>query len=117
MKVNYAGMDLHVQEDGIKYSDNNFKHLSIREVMRNDESDGIYHINIFDKGLEKTAVNFLRNKLTDCEIGLISEEEGFNLDHNIYIKTEDPMRKESMVDFFTHFDQNFSAKLLNKEIS
>ena len=95
-----------VKPQVISYGEARFNHFSAREVFINDEPTGEYHIKIpVGSGSHiRAALDFFTLKLAGCEMGIIDGSGSLNLEHQIYIKTTDPLRVETMMETLERLD-------------
>lgn len=94
--------------DEFSYSEMEFVHFKVREVIFSEEirnnNYGEYHIKILDKSSVDNAVSFFKRRFPGCEVELIDPGNLLNLEYQIYIKVNDPLTKDSMIESFENIN-------------
>lgn len=106
-----------VLPEKISYGDAGFRNFDFREVFVNDKPKGEYYIKIRNSTPQAiaNAVVFLTNRLKDCEVGIIDPSQDLRLEFHIYIKTNNDMLKEVMLQTMEGIDIYISSLKSNKK--
>ena len=104
------GESSNVKPDSLQYGDIEYTYFVAREVVRNGEATGEFHIKIKDKSSRSDAAQFFQDKIGLCDVGIIDPENILNLEFQLYVIVKNPIILENIVDIFNQIDQDLIEK-------
>jgi hypothetical protein len=97
----------------VSYGEARFRNFDIQEVFIDDKQKGEYYIRIKNATSNKMVFNayvFLANRFKDCDVGVIDPGNILSLNYHIYIKTNNEMIKDAMMDIMEEIDSYINKK-------
>lgn len=108
-----------VKPQNVTYGEAVFKNFKLREVFIDNKTKGEYYVKIWNNNpkVHYNASLFLASKLKSCEVGIIDPGDSLRLEYQIYIKTNDELMKEAMMEIMMDIDRYISkySEITNKE--
>jgi hypothetical protein len=103
-KVIVPSFDFSAQS--ISYGEASFKNFGAREVFIDNKPKGEYHIRLYPSKKHdlKSMLYFFKERLCECDVGLIDATNSLNLEYQIYIKTFDILRIDCMMEVLETLD-------------